>query len=58
VRKIIEESRLGKLETMKRLTGLVLAGLVEPVKPAQPDIDTGNLQQAIDKLTRLLEKYQ
>jgi len=58
IRKIIEESKLGKLETMKRLAGLLLAGLVEPVKPARAGISTKNLEQAIEKLTQLLEKHQ
>jgi len=56
IRRIIEESRLGKLETMRRLAGLLLAGLVEQVKPAEEGIDTRNLEQAIEKLTKLLEK--
>jgi len=57
MRQIIEESRLGKLETMKRLAGLLLAGLVEPVKPTRADVNTKNLEQAIEKLTGLLEKH-
>lgn len=58
IRRIIEESRLGKLETMKRLAGLLLAGLVESVKPALAEINTRNLEEAVEKLTGLLEKYQ
>ncbi len=58
IRRIIEESRLGKLETMKRLAGLLLAGLVEHVKPALAEINTRNLEEAVEKLTGLLEKYQ
>jgi hypothetical protein len=58
IKGIIEESRLGKLETMKRLAGLLLAGLVEPVKPGLAEINTRNLEEAIEKLTKLLEKYQ
>lgn len=58
VKKIIEESRLGKLETMKRLTGLLLAGLVEPVKPTRTEINTKNLEKAVEKLTKLLENYK
>lgn len=57
LKKIIEESKLGKLETMKRLAGLLLAGLVESVKPTWAEINTRNLEQAIEKLARLLEKY-
>jgi hypothetical protein len=56
IRRIIEESRIGKLETMKRIAGLLLAGLVESVKPIEDGINTKNLEQAIEKLTKLLEK--
>ncbi|MGB2697320.1 MAG: DUF4388 domain-containing protein [Candidatus Zixiibacteriota bacterium] len=56
IRKIIDESRLGKLETMRRLAGLLLAGLVEPVKPIEDGINTENLEEAIEKLTKILEK--
>lgn len=56
IRRIIEESRLGKLETMRRLAGLLLAGLVEQVKPVEEGINTQNLEQTIEKLTKLLEK--
>ena len=57
LKKIIEESKLGKLETMKRLAGLHLAGLVESVNPTRAEINTRNLEQAIEKLTELLEKH-
>lgn len=56
IRRIIEESKIGKLETMKRIAGLLLAGLVEPVKPIEDGINTKNLERAIEKLTKLLEK--
>jgi hypothetical protein len=56
IKGIIEESRLGKLETMKRLAGLLLAGLVETVKPTQNEINIKNLENAIEKLNKLLER--
>ena len=58
IKKIVEDSRLEKLETLKKLTGFLLAGLIEPVKKPVLSLDTQRLERSIERLTKLLEKYQ
>jgi hypothetical protein len=57
INNVLEESPLEKLETLKRIAGLLMAGLIEPVKKPLEMVKTEKLENMIDKLTKAMEKY-
>jgi hypothetical protein len=58
IKKIVEDSRSEKLETLKKLAGFLLAGLIESVKKPALSLDTQRLERSTERLIKLLEKYQ
>ncbi|KPL03785.1 MAG: hypothetical protein AMJ90_03220 [candidate division Zixibacteria bacterium SM23_73_2] len=57
IKRVVEDSKQPKLETLKKLVGLLMAGLIEPVKKSTPPANTNRLEKSIEKLCKLLEKY-
>lgn len=57
IRKILEDSKRDKIETLKKLAGLLLAGVVEPVKRHVLEIKTDRLEKLFEQFNRSLEKY-
>ncbi|OGC79965.1 MAG: hypothetical protein A2W07_04825 [candidate division Zixibacteria bacterium RBG_16_43_9] len=57
IRKILEDSKRDKIETLKKLAGLLLAGVVEPVKRPTLEIKTDRLEKLLEQFNRSLEKY-
>jgi hypothetical protein len=57
IRKILDDSKRDKIETLKKLAGLLLAGVVEPVKRPMLEIKTDSLEKLLEQFNRSLEKY-
>jgi len=55
---IVERSNLDRLSTLKSLTALYLAGLVEPVTDGQNTTGQEKLEGLVEKLSVLLEIYR
>jgi len=58
IKKVIQDSKLPKLETLKKLVGLLMAGLIEPVKKSIEPTNTHKLEKSIERLCKLLENFK
>jgi len=57
IKGILEDSKMDKIEVLKNLTGLLMAGLIEPVKKKSLEIKTDRLEKLLVQFNRNLEKY-
>ncbi|MCJ7497924.1 MAG: hypothetical protein MUO78_07300, partial [candidate division Zixibacteria bacterium] len=57
IKKILEDSKADKIETLKKLAGLYLAGLIEAVKKPSLETKTDRLEKLLEQFNRSLEKY-
>lgn len=57
IKKILEDSKIDKIEVLKILTGLLMAGLIEPVTKQGLEIKTERLEKLLEQFNRNFEKY-
>jgi hypothetical protein len=57
IKKVLEDSRMDKIEVLKNLAGLLMAGLIEPVKKQRAEIKTEKLEKLLEEFNRNLDKY-
>jgi len=57
IKKILEDSKTDRIETLKNLAGLLMAGLIEPVKKPSLEIKTDRLEKLLVQFNCNLEKY-
>jgi len=57
IKKILDDSKADKIETLKKLAGLYLAGLIETVKKPSLEMKTDKLEKLLEQFNRSLEKY-
>ena len=55
--KILEDSKMDKIEALKNLAGFLMAGLIEPVKKKSSELKTDRLEKLLNQFNRILERY-
>jgi hypothetical protein len=57
IKKLLEDSKSDKLEVLKNLAALFMAGLIEPVRKQKLEVKTDKLERLLEKFNLNLEKY-
>lgn len=56
IKEILDDSKMDKIEVLKDLTGLLMAGLIEPVKKQMIEVKTDRLEKLLIQFNANLEK--